>query len=107
MAGENKQNLQDAFLNHVRKQKIPVTVFLVNGVKRTATAFSNVDTSITCPGTFDRSISMIGFAGRVPPCVAKNSADSRLRVADVQGSRECFVPATCCVGVVRCDGFGF
>jgi host factor-I protein len=33
MAGETKQNLQDAFLNHVRKQKIPVTVFLVNGVK--------------------------------------------------------------------------
>lgn len=29
----DKQNLQDAFLNHVRKQKIPVTVFLVNGVK--------------------------------------------------------------------------
>ena len=27
------QNLQDVFLNHVRKQKIPVTVFLVNGVK--------------------------------------------------------------------------
>ena len=33
MAGENRQSLQDAFLNHVRKQKIPVTVFLVNGVK--------------------------------------------------------------------------
>ena len=33
MAGESKQNLQDSFLNHVRKQKIPVTVFLVNGVK--------------------------------------------------------------------------
>ena len=33
MAGENKQNLQDSFLNHVRKQKVPVTVFLVNGVK--------------------------------------------------------------------------
>jgi host factor-I protein len=33
MAGESKQSLQDAFLNHVRKQKIPVTVFLVNGVK--------------------------------------------------------------------------
>lgn len=30
---ENKQNLQDSFLNHVRKQKIAVTVFLVNGVK--------------------------------------------------------------------------
>ncbi|MEM1342944.1 MAG: RNA chaperone Hfq [Pseudomonadota bacterium] len=33
MAGEKQQNLQDAFLNHVRKAKIPVTVFLVNGVK--------------------------------------------------------------------------
>ncbi len=33
MAGENRQNLQDTFLNHVRKQKVPVTVFLVNGVK--------------------------------------------------------------------------
>ena len=28
-----KQNLQDVFLNHVRKDKIPVTIFLVNGVK--------------------------------------------------------------------------
>ncbi len=30
---DNKQNLQDAFLNHVRKNKISVTVFLINGVK--------------------------------------------------------------------------
>ena len=29
----DKQNLQDTFLNHVRKTKIPVTVFLINGVK--------------------------------------------------------------------------
>jgi host factor-I protein len=29
----DKQNLQDAFLNHVRKIKVPVTIFLVNGVK--------------------------------------------------------------------------
>src|SRR4029079_16618982 len=27
------QNLQDTFLNHVRKAKIPLTIFLVNGVK--------------------------------------------------------------------------
>lgn len=27
------KNLQDVFLNHVRKNKTPVTVFLVNGVK--------------------------------------------------------------------------
>ena len=30
---EKAQNLQDVFLNHVRKNKLPVTVFLVNGVK--------------------------------------------------------------------------
>jgi len=29
----DRQNLQDAFLNQVRKAKIPVTVFLINGVK--------------------------------------------------------------------------
>jgi host factor-I protein len=33
MPSEKSQNLQDVFLNHVRKQKVPVTVFLVNGVK--------------------------------------------------------------------------
>lgn len=27
------KNLQDTFLNHVRKEKVPVTIFLVNGVK--------------------------------------------------------------------------
>ncbi|MBT8470972.1 MAG: RNA chaperone Hfq [Marinicaulis sp.] len=30
---EKKQNLQDTFLNNVRKSKVPVTIFLVNGVK--------------------------------------------------------------------------
>ena len=34
MATEKAQNVQDVFLNHVRKSKTPVTVFLVNGVKR-------------------------------------------------------------------------
>lgn len=33
MSGGRSQNLQDVFLNHVRKQKLPVTVFLINGVK--------------------------------------------------------------------------
>jgi host factor-I protein len=28
-----KQNLQETFLNHVRKTKVPVTIFLINGVK--------------------------------------------------------------------------
>lgn len=30
---DKNQNVQDVFLNHVRKNKMPVTVFLVNGVK--------------------------------------------------------------------------
>jgi host factor-I protein len=33
MSGEKPQNVQDVFLNAIRKQKTPVTVFLVNGVK--------------------------------------------------------------------------
>src|SRR5262245_23585438 len=33
MAADRAQNLQDTFLNHVRKSKIPLTIFLVNGVK--------------------------------------------------------------------------
>jgi host factor-I protein len=33
MATERSQNVQDVFLNHIRKNKVPVTVFLVNGVK--------------------------------------------------------------------------
>ena len=33
MAGERSQNVQDVFLNYVRKNKTPVTIFLVNGVK--------------------------------------------------------------------------
>jgi host factor-I protein len=32
---DKQQNLQDAFLNNVRKNKISLTVFLVNGVKLT------------------------------------------------------------------------
>ena len=30
---ERSQNLQDLFLNTVRKQKISLTIFLINGVK--------------------------------------------------------------------------
>ena len=33
MSSNKSQNVQDVFLNHVRKNKLPVTVFLVNGVK--------------------------------------------------------------------------
>ena len=33
MASDRSQNVQDVFLNHARKEKTPVTVFLMNGVK--------------------------------------------------------------------------
>ena len=33
MAIKQSQNVQDVFLNYVRKHKISVTVFLINGVK--------------------------------------------------------------------------
>lgn len=33
MANNNNINLQDIFLNHLRKSKAQVTLFLVNGVK--------------------------------------------------------------------------
>ena len=39
----DKQSLQDAFLNHVRKNKVSLTIFLMNGVKLqgTITWFDN------------------------------------------------------------------
>jgi host factor-I protein len=33
MPAERTPSLQDTFLNHVRKQKVPLTIFLINGVK--------------------------------------------------------------------------
>jgi host factor-I protein len=33
MSSEKSQNVQDVLLNNARKNKMPVTVFLVNGVK--------------------------------------------------------------------------
>jgi host factor-I protein len=33
MAADKVQSLQDTFLNHVRKNKTPLTIFLINGVK--------------------------------------------------------------------------
>ncbi len=33
MSAEKAKNVQDVFLNAIRKNKAPVTVFLINGVK--------------------------------------------------------------------------
>lgn len=37
---ERSQNLQDQFLNAVRKQKVSLTIFLINGVKLTGVVSS-------------------------------------------------------------------
>lgn len=43
MASDKTQNVQDVFLNTLRKEKVPVTIFLVSGVKLqgTVTGFDN------------------------------------------------------------------
>jgi host factor-I protein len=33
MAGQSTQTLQNVFLEHVRSNTVPVTIFLVNGIK--------------------------------------------------------------------------
>jgi len=33
MSSDRPQNVQDVFLNHIRKEKAAVTIFLMNGVK--------------------------------------------------------------------------
>jgi host factor-I protein len=33
MTGTKSQNLQDGFLNHLRKEKMPVVIYLTNGVR--------------------------------------------------------------------------
>lgn len=49
---DKQQNVQDVFLNHVRKARMPVTVFLVNGVKLqgTITWFDNFSLLLTRDG---------------------------------------------------------
>ena len=46
MAADRAQNLQDTFLNHVRKTKTPLTIFLVNGVKQQAEIVEPCDNSL-------------------------------------------------------------
>lgn len=43
MVGKTQINLQDAFLNQIRKEKIAVTIYLVNGfqIKGNVKAFDN------------------------------------------------------------------
>ena len=48
---EKQQNLQDTFLNAVRKSKASVTIFLVNGVKLRATSPGSTISACCCAAT--------------------------------------------------------
>jgi len=49
---KNQLNLQDAFLNQVRKERIPVTIYLVNGfqIKGMVKGFDNFTVIIELEG---------------------------------------------------------
>jgi host factor-I protein len=49
---KNQLNLQDAFLNQVRKERIPVTIYLVNGfqIKGAVKGFDNFTVIIELEG---------------------------------------------------------
>lgn len=64
MSSEKSQNVQDVFLNHVRKNKTPVTVFLVNGVKLQGIITGSTISASCCAGTPIRSWST---STRFPP----------------------------------------
>ena len=73
MAAEKNQSVQDVFLNHIRKNKVPVTVFLVNGVK-----LQGVVT------WFDNFCVLLRGDGRPPQLVYKHAISTIAPSAPVQ-----------------------
>ena len=73
MSADKKQNLQDAFLNNVRKAKVPVTIFLMNGVK--------LQGVITW---FDNFCVLLRGDGRPPQLVYKHAISTIAPSAPVQ-----------------------
>lgn len=81
MSGERKQNLQDTFLNSVRKSKMPLTIFLVNGVKLqgVVTWFDNFCVLLRRDGqiqlVYKHAISTIMPSGPVQMFASEEDAD--------------------------------
>ena len=52
MADQRMEPLQDVFLEHLRTKAVPVTIFLVNGIKLQGniTSFDAYSLSLTRPG---------------------------------------------------------
>lgn len=73
MSAEKKQNLQDTFLNAVRKARTPLTMYLVSGVK--------LQGSITW---FDNFCVLLRGEGRPPQLVYKHAISTIAPNAHVQ-----------------------
>ncbi|PJN96609.1 hypothetical protein CNY89_01525, partial [Amaricoccus sp. HAR-UPW-R2A-40] len=81
----DKQNLQDAFLNNVRKAKVPVTIFLMNGVKLQGviTWFDNFCVLLRRDGqsqlVYKHAISTV-MPSQPSPCTRPKITDSDMRM---------------------------
>ena len=73
MAAEKKQNLQDTFLNAVRKARTPLTVYTTNGVK--------LQGAVTW---FDNFCVLLRSEGRAPQLVYKHAISTIAPNAPVQ-----------------------
>ena len=81
MSDERSQNVQEIFLNSIRKEKIPVTVFLINGVKLQGivTWFDNFSLLLRRDGTsqlvYKHAISTVVPARNVRIPIAQNDEE--------------------------------
>ena len=87
------QNIQDAFLNTVRRDKATVTVYLVNGAKLLGKIRSFDKFSVLLESgsqeqlIFKHAISTISLAKRFTGEL-RSSADAQEGIAEVSGSRQ-------------------
>src|SRR5215216_5138958 len=75
MSPDRAQALQDTFLDHLRKHKVPVTVFLANGIRLqgTVTAFDSIrfcSVGTACPNSSTSTRSR-------PSCTVSRSGPGR------------------------------
>ena len=75
---QKTQNLQDAFLNYIRREKIPVTLFLMNGFQLRGVVRS-----------FDSFVVLIDADGR-QQMIYKHAISTIVRIAaiDLKGAEE-------------------
>lgn len=78
---KNQLNLQDAFLNQVRKERIPVTIFLVNGfqIKGLVKGFDNFTVVVEMDGkqqmVYKHAISTVAPLKPIGPINMENKED--------------------------------